>query len=114
LESKAFDVRAGAWINGTVPLDSTVGNDTFFVITWMVKKPEIILQDPKGKKYTTSDFQDDKLNIRSARLQIPGTAEVSLFFSPCFINPYLCCKNKIMTCYIISIKINERIVFTKN
>ncbi|XP_021051456.1 calcium-activated chloride channel regulator 3A-1 [Mus pahari] len=75
LESKAFNVGAGAWINGTVPVDSTVGNDTFFVITWTVQKPEIILQDPKGKKYTTSDFQENKLNIRSARLQIPGTAE---------------------------------------
>uniref|UniRef100_A0A9L0JAT8 Calcium-activated chloride channel regulator 1 n=1 Tax=Equus asinus TaxID=9793 RepID=A0A9L0JAT8_EQUAS len=36
---------------------------------------EILLQDPKGKKYRTSDFKEDKLNIRSARLQIPGIAE---------------------------------------
>ncbi|XP_052034992.1 calcium-activated chloride channel regulator 3A-1 [Apodemus sylvaticus] len=75
LESRTFTTEAGAWINGTVPVDSTVGNDTFFVITWTVQKPEITLRDPKGKKYTTSDFQDDDLNIRSARLQIPGTAE---------------------------------------
>lgn len=75
LESKAFNIGAGTWINGTVPVDSTVGNDTFFVITWTVQKPEIILRDPKRKKYTTSDFQDNKLKIRSARLQIPGTAE---------------------------------------
>ncbi|EDL12019.1 mCG141954, isoform CRA_b [Mus musculus] len=75
LESKAFNVGAGAWINSTVPVDSTVGNDTFFVITWTVRKPEIILQDPKGKNYTTSDFQEDKLNIFSVRLRIPGIAE---------------------------------------
>ncbi|XP_028643958.1 calcium-activated chloride channel regulator 3A-1-like [Grammomys surdaster] len=75
LESKAFTIGAGTWIYGTVPVDSTVGNDTFFVITWTVQKPGIILQDPKRKKYTTSDFQDDKLNIRSARLEIPGSAE---------------------------------------
>nr|BAE16255.1 calcium activated chloride channel [Rattus norvegicus] len=75
LESKAFNIGGGTWINGTVPVDSTIGNDTFFVITWTVQKPEIILRDPKRKKYTTSDFQDNKLNIRSARLQIPGTAE---------------------------------------
>ncbi|XP_034356317.1 calcium-activated chloride channel regulator 3A-1-like [Arvicanthis niloticus] len=75
LESKAFNVRAGTWINGTVPVDSTIGNDTFFVITWTEQKPEIILRDPKRKKYTASDFQDDKLSIRSARLEIPGTAE---------------------------------------
>ncbi|XP_032752498.1 LOW QUALITY PROTEIN: calcium-activated chloride channel regulator 3A-1-like [Rattus rattus] len=85
LESKAFNIGGGTWINGTVPVDSTIGNDTFFVITWTVQKPEIILRDPKRKKYTTSDFQDNKLNIRSARLQIPGTAETgtwtySLFY----------------------------------
>ncbi|XP_028643985.1 calcium-activated chloride channel regulator 3A-1-like [Grammomys surdaster] len=75
LESKAFDIGAGTWKNGTVPVDSTVGNDTFFVITWTVQKPEIILQDPKGKNYTTSDFQEDKLNIFSVRLRILGIAE---------------------------------------
>uniref|UniRef100_A0A8C8UNS9 Epithelial chloride channel protein-like n=1 Tax=Peromyscus maniculatus bairdii TaxID=230844 RepID=A0A8C8UNS9_PERMB len=63
-------------IYGTVLVDSTIGNDTFFVITWTIQKPEIILQDPKGKKYTTSDFRgDDKLNIFSVRLRIPGIAE---------------------------------------
>ena len=53
---------------------------TFFVVTWTIQKPEIVLQDPKGKKYKTSDFKEDKLNIRSARLQIPGIAEVRIFF----------------------------------
>ncbi|GAB1288202.1 Calcium-activated chloride channel regulator 3A-1 [Apodemus speciosus] len=75
LESRAFSTGAGAWITGTVPVDSTIGNDTFFVIAWTAQKPDITLRDPKGKKYTTSDFQDDTLNNRSARLQIPGTAE---------------------------------------
>ena len=68
------------WVNGTVPVDSTIGNDTFFVVTWTIKKPEILLQDPKGKKYKTSDFKEDKLNIHSARLRIPGIAEVRIFF----------------------------------
>uniref|UniRef100_A0A8C2MY19 Calcium-activated chloride channel N-terminal domain-containing protein n=1 Tax=Cricetulus griseus TaxID=10029 RepID=A0A8C2MY19_CRIGR len=75
LESKTLDIAGRKQISGTVPVDSTIGNDTFFVVTWTVQKPEIILQDPKGKKYTTSDFKDDKLNIRSAQLQIPGIAE---------------------------------------
>ncbi|XP_004480964.1 calcium-activated chloride channel regulator 1-like [Dasypus novemcinctus] len=75
LESKALMITGGKWINGTVPVDSTIGNDTFFVITWTIQKPEILLQDPKGKKYKTSDFKEDKLNIHSARLQIPGIAE---------------------------------------
>ncbi|KAM8951560.1 calcium-activated chloride channel regulator 1-like [Lycaon pictus] len=75
LESKALNITGKKWINGTVPVDSTIGNDTFFVVTWTIQKPEIILQDPKGTKYKTSDFKENKLNIRSARLQIPGTAE---------------------------------------
>ncbi|KAM6167937.1 calcium-activated chloride channel regulator 1-like [Erethizon dorsatum] len=75
LESKALNVTRNKWVNGTVPVDSTIGNDTFFVVTWTIKKPEIILQDPRGKIYETSDFKEDKLNIRSARLRIPGIAE---------------------------------------
>ncbi|XP_027251693.1 calcium-activated chloride channel regulator 3A-1 isoform X2 [Cricetulus griseus] len=75
LESKALNITGKGLVKGTVLVDSTVGNDTFFVVTWMTQKPEITLQNPKGKKYTTSDFQDDKLNIRSIRLRIPGIAE---------------------------------------
>ncbi|XP_066124836.1 calcium-activated chloride channel regulator 1-like [Saccopteryx bilineata] len=75
LESKALRITGGKWINGTVPVDSTIGNDTFFVVTWTIQKPVILLQDPKGKKYKTLDFKEDKLNIRSARLRIPGSAE---------------------------------------
>uniref|UniRef100_A0A8C6WBK9 VWFA domain-containing protein n=1 Tax=Nannospalax galili TaxID=1026970 RepID=A0A8C6WBK9_NANGA len=80
LESKALNAAGKGWLNGTVPVDSTIGNDTFFVVTWATQKPEIVLQDPKGKQYTASDFKEDKLNIQSARLRIPGIAEVGLFF----------------------------------
>lgn len=77
------------WINGTVPMDSTIGNATFFVVTWTIQKPEILLQGPQGKKYKTSDFKEDKLNIRSACLRIPSIAEVRIFFkSSCFINQF--------------------------
>ncbi|XP_038167448.1 calcium-activated chloride channel regulator 3A-1-like [Arvicola amphibius] len=75
LESKALTIAGKGRIDGTVLVDSTVGNDTFFVVTWTVKKPDIILYDPKGKKYATSDFRDDKLNRDSARLRVPGIAE---------------------------------------
>ncbi|XP_075837278.1 calcium-activated chloride channel regulator 3A-1-like [Microtus pennsylvanicus] len=75
LESKALTIARNGRINGTVLVDSTVGNDTFFVVTWTAQKPEIVLQDPKGKTYRASDFKDDELNMRSARLQIPGIAE---------------------------------------
>ncbi|XP_053777202.1 calcium-activated chloride channel regulator 1-like [Desmodus rotundus] len=75
LESKALTVTGREWLNGTVPVDSTIGNDTFFVVTWTIKKPEILLRDPKGKKYKTSDFKEENLYIQSARLRIPGIAE---------------------------------------
>ncbi|XP_060058353.1 calcium-activated chloride channel regulator 1-like [Erinaceus europaeus] len=75
LESKTVNAAGGKWTNGTVPVDKTVGNDTFFVVTWTTQRSEIFLQDPKGKIYETSHFQEDKLNIRSVRLRIPGTAE---------------------------------------
>ncbi|XP_066232813.1 calcium-activated chloride channel regulator 1-like isoform X1 [Saccopteryx leptura] len=75
LESKALSIMGGKWINGTVPVDSTIGNDTFFVVTWTIQKPEILLQDPKGKIYETSAFKGGPLNIRAARLRIPGIAE---------------------------------------
>ncbi|CAH6777150.1 calcium-activated chloride channel regulator 3A-1 [Phodopus roborovskii] len=79
LESKALNITGKELINGTVLVDSTVGSDTFFVVTWMIQKPEIILQDPKGKKYTTSDFRDDRLSIFSVRLRIPGIAETGIW-----------------------------------
>ncbi|KAM5256399.1 LOW QUALITY PROTEIN: calcium-activated chloride channel regulator 1-like [Ctenodactylus gundi] len=75
LESRALEIAQSSWINGTVPVDSTIGNDTFFVITWTRQKPEITLQDPKGKIYKTSDFKIGNLNTQSARLRIPGIAE---------------------------------------
>ena len=91
------------WINGTVPVDSTLGNDTFFVVTWTIQKPEILLQDPKGTRYETSDFKEDKLNIRSARLRIPGIAEVRIFF---FLHDLsiLRGKNEDNMYYIVNIK----------
>ncbi|KAM8789741.1 calcium-activated chloride channel regulator 1-like [Rhynchonycteris naso] len=75
LESRTLSITGGKWINGTVPVDSTIGNDTFFVVTWTIQKPEILLRDPKGKIYKTSAFKEGTLNIRSARLRIPGIAE---------------------------------------
>ncbi|KAH0619391.1 hypothetical protein JD844_030871 [Phrynosoma platyrhinos] len=65
------------WLDGTVIIDKTVGNDTFFLVTWSAgkKPPGILLTDPKGKKYTNTDFAIDNTNVRTARLKIPGTAE---------------------------------------
>ncbi|KAM9186556.1 calcium-activated chloride channel regulator 4 [Mergus octosetaceus] len=76
LESKQIDVKSSEWINNTVTIDRTVGNDTFFVIAWSATKPFFFLRDPKGKEYGSSDFTLDNLNSKAARLGINGTAEV--------------------------------------
>ncbi|XP_050818096.1 calcium-activated chloride channel regulator 1-like [Gopherus flavomarginatus] len=78
LESTARSVAVKQWMNGTVTVDSTVGNDTFFVVTWdqSTSPPDILLRDPKGKEYRTSNFTVSNLNLRTARLNIAGTAEV--------------------------------------
>ncbi|XP_036611364.1 calcium-activated chloride channel regulator 1-like [Trichosurus vulpecula] len=75
LESKSVTLSSKEWMNGTVIVDSTVGNDTFFVITWTENIPSIYLQDPKGKEYRNADFSINKLNSKAARLRIPKTAE---------------------------------------
>ncbi|KAH0618444.1 hypothetical protein JD844_017652 [Phrynosoma platyrhinos] len=77
LESKGQNLSPSRWMYGTVSIDKTVGNDTFFVVTWSVSlnAPRIILTDPEGKMYTETDFVIDNTNIRTARLKIPGTAK---------------------------------------
>ncbi|XP_070605135.1 calcium-activated chloride channel regulator 4 [Erythrolamprus reginae] len=77
LESKSQSVNAGNFLNGIVSIDHTVGNDTFFVITWSetYSKPGILLTDPKGKTYNPNDFIVDNTNLKTARLKINGTAE---------------------------------------
>ncbi|KAF7234719.1 Calcium-activated chloride channel regulator 1, partial [Varanus komodoensis] len=78
LESKGESINPSQWLDGTVTIDKTVGNDTFFVVAWSVSTypPGIFLWDPKKKKYTATDFTIDTTNRQAARLQIQGTAEV--------------------------------------
>ncbi|XP_033007553.1 calcium-activated chloride channel regulator 1-like [Lacerta agilis] len=78
LESKSHSVGSGRWFDGIVTIDKTVGNDTFFVVTWntSIYPPGILLIDPKGKKYSHKNFVIDNTNVRTARLSISGTAEV--------------------------------------
>ncbi|KAM9008256.1 calcium-activated chloride channel regulator 4 isoform 2-T2 [Ara ararauna] len=76
LESKELAVQHSAWMNTTVPVDKTVGNDTFFSIAWNLSQPFFFLRDPKGKEYGSSDFIIDNSNPYTARLRINGTAEV--------------------------------------
>ncbi|XP_053101851.1 calcium-activated chloride channel regulator 1-like [Hemicordylus capensis] len=76
LESQSQSISAGRWLDGVVSIDKTVGNDTFFVVTWSVSvyPPGIILTDPRGKKYI-NEFVIENTNVRMARLKINGTAE---------------------------------------
>lgn len=60
-------------MNGTVLVDSTVGKDTLFLITWTTQPPQILLSDPSGKK---QDGLVVDTSTRMAYLQIPGTAKV--------------------------------------
>ncbi|XP_060629860.2 calcium-activated chloride channel regulator 1-like [Anolis sagrei] len=77
IESKGESIGPRQWMYGTVSIDKTVGNDTFFVITWSVSMhpPKIYLTAPRGKNYTTADFVIENTNLQTARLKIPGTAE---------------------------------------
>lgn len=76
LESKDQNIVSSGWMNNTVTIDKTVGNDTFFVFSWSTKQPLFFLRDPKGRVYGSSDFTVDSSNLKTARLSINGTAEV--------------------------------------
>ncbi|EHB18741.1 Calcium-activated chloride channel regulator 4, partial [Heterocephalus glaber] len=73
LESRGLKLNDNAWMNDTVVIDSTVGKDTFFLITWMVQPPSISLWDPSGT--LTAGFALDSAS-RMAYLSIPGNAQV--------------------------------------
>ncbi|KAM6396387.1 calcium-activated chloride channel regulator 4 [Pluvialis apricaria] len=76
LESKELAVQYSGWMNATVPVDKTVGNDTFFSVAWSLSQPFFFLRDPKGKEYGSLDFTIKDSTGNTARLSISGTAEV--------------------------------------
>ncbi|XP_008580567.1 PREDICTED: calcium-activated chloride channel regulator 1-like [Galeopterus variegatus] len=76
LESKGLTLQNSQWMNGTVIVDSTVGKDTLFLVTWTTQPPQILLWDPSGKRQ--DGFLVDT-NTKMAYLQIPGTAEVGIW-----------------------------------
>lgn len=57
-------------MNDTVIIDSTVGKDTFFLITWESLPPSISLWDPSGM--IMGNFTVDAAS-KIAYLSIPGT-----------------------------------------
>uniref|UniRef100_F7C9I7 VWFA domain-containing protein n=1 Tax=Xenopus tropicalis TaxID=8364 RepID=F7C9I7_XENTR len=76
LESSGSVVNPKDCLTGTVFMDKTVGNGTFFLVTWVNLVPAINLTDPNGKVYTTNNFTADTTS-KSSRLEILGTAEVT-------------------------------------
>ncbi|XP_018411400.1 PREDICTED: epithelial chloride channel protein-like [Nanorana parkeri] len=74
LESKASVLKPGDCLNGSIFIDSSIGNYTFFVVTWQSAVPNIRLEDPTGQIYTAVNFTSDTTS-KSSRLEIPGTAE---------------------------------------
>ncbi|XP_077133938.1 calcium-activated chloride channel regulator 1-like [Ranitomeya variabilis] len=74
LESTGSTVQPSKCMNGSVIIDSTVGNDTFFLVTWRTAVPNITLHDPNGLLYTEANFISDSTS-KSSRLAIPGTAQ---------------------------------------
>ncbi|KAM8930570.1 calcium-activated chloride channel regulator 1-like [Pelodytes ibericus] len=74
LESTGQTVRAKMCLTGTVFIDRTIGNQTFFLVTWQTAVPSISLQEPNGTTYTATDFISD-MTSKSSRLQVPGTAK---------------------------------------
>ncbi|XP_045148086.1 calcium-activated chloride channel regulator 4 isoform X2 [Echinops telfairi] len=73
LESKGLSLTSDLWMNGTVVIDSTVGKETFFLVTWNRAAPQISLWDPKGTLVGT--FTEDTKS-KMAYFTIPGTATV--------------------------------------
>ncbi|XP_055978829.1 calcium-activated chloride channel regulator 1 [Sorex fumeus] len=76
LESKGLTLQNNQWMNGTVIMDSTVGKDTLFLVTWTSETPNIFIWDPSGKKQ--EGFVVDT-QTKMAYLQIPDNAKVGIW-----------------------------------
>ncbi|KAL6078618.1 hypothetical protein STEG23_020854, partial [Scotinomys teguina] len=75
LESMCETVQPQHQLANSVTVDTAVGNDTVFVVMWQTSgPPEIVLLDPRGRKYNTRDFVIN-LAFRTAILRFPGTAK---------------------------------------
>ncbi|KAG8436687.1 hypothetical protein GDO86_007686 [Hymenochirus boettgeri] len=74
LESTGSVLKPRDCLEGTVFIDHTVGNGTFFLVTWVNQVPEITLNGPKGNIYDNKQFINDATS-KASRLEIPGTAE---------------------------------------
>ncbi|XP_051789027.1 calcium-activated chloride channel regulator 3A-1-like isoform X15 [Erpetoichthys calabaricus] len=75
LESTGGTQEPGDSLLGDTYIDSEVGFNTTFLVTWQTDvKPDIIISDPDGKEYLTKDFKlEDKATVGT--LIIPGKAK---------------------------------------
>uniref|UniRef100_F7D697 Calcium-activated chloride channel regulator 1 n=1 Tax=Monodelphis domestica TaxID=13616 RepID=F7D697_MONDO len=76
LESKGITLTNEGWMNGTVIIDSTVGKDTLFLVTWTAQQPEMFVTDPSGNIYKNFAVETSS---QMAYLQIPNTAQVGIW-----------------------------------
>ncbi|XP_003411158.1 calcium-activated chloride channel regulator 4 [Loxodonta africana] len=76
LESTGLTLTNDLWMNGTVIIDSTVGKDTFFLVTWDKQPPSISLWDPNG--ILMGGFTEDVVS-KMAHLSISGVAKVGIW-----------------------------------
>ncbi|XP_037356644.1 calcium-activated chloride channel regulator 4-like [Talpa occidentalis] len=76
LENKALLLNNDSWMNDTIIIDSTVGKDTLFLVTWDKQLPIISLWDPNGTP--VGNFTMDK-ESKMAYIQIPETAKVGIW-----------------------------------
>ncbi|CAM9589700.1 unnamed protein product [Lampetra fluviatilis] len=75
LESTGKTMSSNECLEGVVFMDTSVGNNTKYVVTWLLNKvPEIVVSDPGANNYTNSNFTIDE-GFKTARLTIPGTSQ---------------------------------------
>ncbi|XP_004679593.1 PREDICTED: calcium-activated chloride channel regulator 4 [Condylura cristata] len=76
LESETLLLNSDSWMNDTITIDSTVGKDTLFFVTWDKQPPIISMWDPSGTP--VGNFVTDK-DSKMAYLHIPETAKVGIW-----------------------------------
>ncbi|XP_028667228.2 calcium-activated chloride channel regulator 1-like [Erpetoichthys calabaricus] len=75
LESIGGTQEPGDSLVGDTYIDSEVGFNTTFLVTWLTDvKPDIFISDPDGKEYLTKDFQLEE-KTTAGTLIIPGKAK---------------------------------------
>ncbi|XP_073427614.1 calcium-activated chloride channel regulator 3A-1-like isoform X1 [Dendrobates tinctorius] len=68
-------IQAEGQLSGSVIMDTTVGNDTTFIITWQATyPPNIMIRDPSGHNYINENL-DHNLISKVSYLTVPGTSQ---------------------------------------